>query len=70
MSCWWRPTRSRPNSENCQHAGSVAGDFFDAILTGGEATVRAEELLTATKVALLAQSTVNSGEWQAWEAIR
>ncbi len=59
-----------PELRKLPDAGSVAGDFFDAILTGGEATVRADELLTATKVALLAQSTVNSGEWQAWEAIR
>ena len=59
-----------PELRKLPDAGSVAGDFFDAILTGGEPVVRAEELLTATKVALLAQSTVNSGEWQAWEAIR
>lgn len=50
-------------------AGSVAGDFFDAILTGGEATVRAEEVFTATRVALLAQTAVNSGEWQSWQAM-
>jgi len=59
-----------PELRTLPPAGSVAGDFFDAMLTGGEATVRAEELLTATKVVLLAQSTVNSGEWQAWETIR
>lgn len=50
-------------------AGSVAGDFFDAILEGREPLVRAEEALTATRVALLAQTTVNQGVWQAWSAV-
>jgi predicted dehydrogenase len=48
--------------------GSVAGDFLDALLTGAEPAVRTEEILTATRVALLAQTSANSGEWQPWRA--
>ncbi|MBA2755369.1 MAG: Gfo/Idh/MocA family oxidoreductase [Chloroflexia bacterium] len=48
--------------------GSVAADFFDAVLTGRQATMRTSEILTATRVALLAQTTANSGAWQAWDA--
>ena len=48
--------------------GSVAGDFLNAVLAGKEPTVRTEEILTATRVALLAQTTANSGEWQPWNA--
>ena len=59
-----RPPELRP----LPPAGSVAGAFFDAILNGAEPSVRAEQVLTATRVALLAQTTVNSGEWQAWSA--
>jgi predicted dehydrogenase len=49
-------------------AGSVAGDFFDAIMTGRAGVVGGGEVLTATRVALLAQATANGGAWQAWEA--
>ncbi len=58
-----------PQRRDLPPQGSVVGDFFDAILTGGAAAVRTEEILTATRVALLAQTAVNSGEWQAWQAI-
>ena len=50
-------------------AGSVAGDFFDAILAGREPGVRGEEVITATRVALLAQVSANGGEWQTWSAV-
>ncbi len=49
--------------------GSVAGDFLDVVLTGREPEVKTAEVLTATRVSLLAQETVNSGEWQAWTAV-
>ena len=49
--------------------GSVAGDFLDAIISGREPTVRTHEILTATSVALLAQTTANTGEWQSWTAV-
>lgn len=58
-----------PQLQTLPPLGSVVGDFFDAILTGKPATVRTEEILTATRVALLAQTTANSGEWQTWRAI-
>ena len=58
-----------PRMEPLPPQGSVVGDFLDAILTGAAATVRTEEILTATRVALLAQTTANSGEWQTWGAI-
>lgn len=60
-----RPPEIRPMPP----AGSVAGDFFDAILAGREPGVRAEEVLTATRVGLLAQTTANQGEWQRWSAV-
>jgi predicted dehydrogenase len=49
-------------------AGSVAGDFFDAVLAGQEGAVRTSEILTAMRVTLLAQTTANGGEWQPWQA--
>jgi predicted dehydrogenase len=49
--------------------GSVAGDFFDAVL-GGEPVVKTAEVLTATRVSLLAQEHANGGEWQSWEAVQ
>ena len=49
--------------------GSVAGDFFDAVLAGRDGIVRTTEILTASRVALLAQTTANSETWQSWEAI-
>ena len=58
-----------PEIRDLPPTGSVVGDFFNAILTGEIPSVRTEELLTATRVALLAQTSVNSGEWQEWEAI-
>ncbi|MCC6704829.1 MAG: Gfo/Idh/MocA family oxidoreductase [Thermomicrobiales bacterium] len=51
-------------------AGSVAGDFFDALLENREPSVKAHEVLTATRVALLAQTYANSGAWQSWSAVR
>lgn len=48
--------------------GSVAGDFLDALLAGTQPAIRTEEILTATRVALLAQTAANSGEWQPWRA--
>jgi predicted dehydrogenase len=50
-------------------AGSVAGDFFDAILAGAEPGVRGEDVLTATRVALLAQTSANQGAWHSWSAV-
>jgi predicted dehydrogenase len=58
-----------PQMRELPPQGSVVGDFFDVILTGNAATVRTEEILTATRVALLAQTTANSSEWHAWRAI-
>lgn len=49
-------------------AGSVVADFLDAILAGRDGVVRAAEVLTATRVALLAQTTANGGAWQPWDA--
>jgi predicted dehydrogenase len=60
-----RPPEIRP----LPPAGSVAGDFFDALLSGNEPGVRGEDVLTATRVALLAQTHANSGEWQTWTAV-
>jgi predicted dehydrogenase len=60
--------RNPPESAPLPPPGSVAGDFFDAIIAGGECSISAPEIFTATRVALLAQSTVNSGEWQRWNA--
>ncbi len=50
--------------------GSVVADFLDAILSRREGVVRTSEVLTATRLALLAQTTANDGRWQAWEATR
>jgi predicted dehydrogenase len=50
-------------------AGSVAGDFFDALLEGREPVVNGEAVLTAARVALTAQENANSGEWHAWQAV-
>jgi predicted dehydrogenase len=60
-----RPPESRP----LPPAGSVVADAFDAILSGTEPAVRTVEVLTATRVALLAQTSANSGEWVAWQAV-
>jgi predicted dehydrogenase len=49
-------------------AGSVAADFFDAVRAGREGVVRGAEVVTATRVALLAQTTANDGVWREWEA--
>ena len=61
--------RRPPHLVPLPQPGSVAGDFLDALLTGAEPAVRTEEILTATRVALLAQTTANSGEWQSWSAM-
>jgi hypothetical protein len=47
----------------------VVADAFDAIISGVEPTVRTGEILTATRVALLAQTYANSGEWLDWQAV-
>jgi predicted dehydrogenase len=60
-----RPPELRP----LPPAGSVVADAFDAILAGSEPMVRTVEILTATRVALLAQTHANSGEWLAWQAV-
>jgi predicted dehydrogenase len=49
-------------------AGSVAGDFFDAVLAGRAGVVRGDEVVTASRVVLLAQTTANGGVWQEWRA--
>ncbi len=48
--------------------GSVVQDFFNAILAGREGVVRGADVITATRVALLAQTAANSDTWQSWEA--
>lgn len=48
--------------------GSVVTDFVDAILAEREGVVRTAEIITATRIALLAQTSANSGEWQRWVA--
>jgi predicted dehydrogenase len=58
-----------PESVPLPPAGSIAADFLDAVIAGREPGVRAEEALTATRVALIAQVTANGGEWQRWEAV-
>ncbi len=50
-------------------ARSVVEDFFIAIATDSAPIIRTHEVLTATRVALLAQSMVNTGAWQDWEMI-
>jgi len=63
-------TNSRaPEARPLPPTGSVVGDAFDAIINGTEPVVRTEEILTATRVALLAQTTANSGEWMPWMAV-
>jgi predicted dehydrogenase len=49
-------------------AGSVPADFLDTLLTGQQGVIRTEEILTATRVALLAQTTANTGRWHPWQA--
>jgi len=66
VSTHTRPPESRPLPAE----GSVAGDFFDAIADGTRPQITTAEVLTATRVALLAQETANSGEWCSWTAIR
>jgi predicted dehydrogenase len=58
-----------PEARPLPAAGSVAGDFFAALLAGRESSVRTSEILTATRVALLAQIHANDGTWQAWQAL-
>lgn len=59
--------RNPPESVPLPAPGSVAGDFFDSLISGKEPSITAPEIFTATRAALLAQSTVNSGEWQRWK---
>jgi predicted dehydrogenase len=60
-----RPPEVRP----LPPAGSVVGDAFDALISGEAPRVRTTEILTATRVALLAQTGANSGDWQPWRAV-
>jgi len=43
-----------------------ASDFFTALQAGTEQIIRAEEIFSATRVALLAQSHANTRTWQRW----
>lgn len=43
-----------------------ASDFFSALILGEEQVIHGEEVLVATRVALLAQSAANDGTWQRW----
>jgi predicted dehydrogenase len=45
---------------------SVVRDFFTAVADGTEPVVRTEEVLAATRVTLLAQTTANTGTWRDW----
>lgn len=49
---------------------SVVDDFLLAISRGAAPAIRTPEVLTATRVALLAQSTANSGEWHDWQVVQ
>lgn len=55
-----------PRSVALPPAGSVAGDFFAAVRAGREQVVLAEEVIAATRVALLAQTGANDGAWRDW----
>ena len=46
--------------------GSVVGDFIDAIFAGREGTVTGAQVIAATRVALLAQASANTGAWRVW----
>ena len=59
--------RTPPRSIPLPPACSVVEDFFVAIATGAAPVIRTHEVLTATRVALLAQDTVNQGVWQNWQ---
>ncbi len=49
---------------------SVVDDFFTALAAGTPPIIRTPEVLTATRIALLAQETANSGAWRGWQALR
>lgn len=48
--------------------GSAPGDFFAAIRAGQEQVIHATEVFAATRLALLAQESANSGAWRDWSA--
>ena len=58
--------RRPPERVALPQSGSVAADFFDAVVSGREGIVMTSEILTATRVALLAQTTANSEAWESW----
>jgi predicted dehydrogenase len=58
--------RIPPRSVPLPPAQNVTRDFFNAITNGTEPVVRTREVLAATRVTLLAQTTANTGAWQDW----
>jgi predicted dehydrogenase len=61
-----RPPEVRP----LPPAGSVAGDFFDAIIEQRAPLVDGPAVLSAAGIALLAQEHVNQGAWHPWTVVQ
>ncbi len=49
---------------------AIVEDFFSALVSGTAPPIGTEEVLTASRVALLAQATANDGAWHRWTAVR
>lgn len=55
-----------PHSVSLPPLQYVEDDFFQAVIAEREQALRTEEILTATRVALLAQENANTGQWFKW----
>ncbi|MGN6699561.1 MAG: Gfo/Idh/MocA family protein [Thermomicrobiales bacterium] len=62
--------RTPPRHAALPPAGSIAEDFFTALATDSEPLLGAPDVLTATRVALLAQTHANDGSWHDWQAVQ
>ncbi|MGN6758182.1 MAG: Gfo/Idh/MocA family protein [Thermomicrobiales bacterium] len=62
--------RTPPRHAALSPAGSIAEDFFTALATDSEPLLGAPDVLTATRVALLAQTHANDGSWHDWQAVQ
>jgi predicted dehydrogenase len=67
---WLATHAKRPASLALPEAGSIVGDFFNAVRAGAPQTVKAPDLFDATRLALIAQEHANTHMWIDWKRSR